>query len=113
MKSMIEKFGITPGPWEWHIHEYWDSLQHNCKVVLDDGSAGGEYNPSIVHDEPNAKLIAAAPDLLEVLIEVMARAEYWSEYYVPVGIHDRIKNAVEKATGRTAEEVKEIYNARD
>lgn len=37
--------------------------------------------------------------MLAVLEDVDACAEYWSEYYVPVGIHDRIKSAI--AIGKT------------
>ena len=32
--------------------------------------------------------------LLEVLKEVQECSAYWSEYYVPIGIHDRIQAAI-------------------
>lgn len=51
--------------------------------------------------EANARLIAAAPDLLAVVKELEASAEYWSEYDVPIGIVDRIKEAIAKAEGRS------------
>jgi len=51
--------------------------------------------------DANARLIAAAPDLLEVLQELSDSAKYWSEYDVPVGIVDRIRQAIQKATGET------------
>jgi hypothetical protein len=44
-------------------------------------------------------LAAAAPDLLTVLQEVQACAAYWSEYDVPLGMAQRIKAAIAKATG--------------
>lgn len=47
--------------------------------------------------EANARLIAAAPDLLEVLKELEECAGYWSEYDVPLGIVDRIRAAIAKA----------------
>ncbi len=47
----------------------------------------------------NARLIAAAPDLLAVCQELSASADYWSEYDVPLGIVDRINLAIAKATG--------------
>jgi len=45
-------------------------------------------------------LFAAAPEMLEVLQELDECAVYWSEYDVPLGIHDRIKAAIAKAEGR-------------
>ena len=48
-------------------------------------------------EEANARLIAAAPDMLAVLLELQASAAYWSEYDVPLGIVDRINAAIEKA----------------
>lgn len=50
----------------------------------------------------NANLIAAAPDLLKVLIELRESADYWSEYDVPCGIVERINAAISKATGEKA-----------
>ena len=51
-------------------------------------------------DDANARLIAAAPDLLAVLQELEESSSYWSDYDVPVGIVDRIKAAITKATGK-------------
>jgi hypothetical protein len=44
-------------------------------------------------------------EMLDCLIELYESAVYWSEYDVPIGIVDRIKNIIEKATGKTIEEV--------
>ena len=60
---------------------------------------------SYVDDEPiavpkteaNAALIAAAPDMYAVLKELAGCSQYWSEYDVPLGIHDRIADALAKA----------------
>ena len=49
--------------------------------------------------EANARLIAAAPELLAVLKELQESAVYWSEYDVPLGIVDRINAAIAKAEG--------------
>jgi septum formation inhibitor-activating ATPase MinD len=38
-------------------------------------------------------------EMLEVLQELDECAYYWSQYDVPVGIHDRIKSAIAKAKG--------------
>lgn len=47
--------------------------------------------------EDDARLIAAAPDLLAVLKELEESASYWSEYDVPLGIVERIRAALAKA----------------
>lgn len=59
---------------------------------------------SFKHDELKAKydVVYAALEhdakvkkqMLEVLRELQECSEYWSEYYVPVGIHERIANAI-------------------
>lgn len=40
---------------------------------------------------------AAYAKMLEVLKEVQECSEYWSEYCVPLGIHERIANAIKAA----------------
>lgn len=47
----------------------------------------------------NARLIAAAPDLLAVALELAESVAYWSEYDVPIGIVERLRAAIAKATG--------------
>ena len=49
--------------------------------------------------QPDARLIAAAPELLTVLQDLQQSASYWSEYDVPLGIVERINAAIAKATG--------------
>ena len=46
---------------------------------------------------------AAYAQMLEVLKEVQECSEYWSECFVPVGIHERIANAI-----KAAEEANEL-----
>lgn len=50
----------------------------------------------------NAKLFAGAHGLLSVALELDECAAYWSEYDVPIGIHDRLKAAIAKALGPNA-----------
>ena len=57
---------------------------------------------SINEQKANARLIAAAPDLLAVVEELEESADYWSEYDVPLGIVDRLRAAIAKATGGQA-----------
>jgi hypothetical protein len=56
-------------------------------------------NQQLTTTEANARLIAAAPELLQILQELKQSAYYWSEYDVPIGIVERINTAISKATG--------------
>jgi hypothetical protein len=51
----------------------------------------------ICWSEDVARLGASHEQMLEVLKELQECSEYWSEYFVPLGIHDRIKNAIKAA----------------
>jgi hypothetical protein len=86
----------TPGPWRvvdsWNDHMV--EGQNGEEIIWQDGPHG---TPTI--NEANARLIAAAPDLLAVLEELQESAAYWSEYDVPIGIVDRINAAIAKAKG--------------
>ena len=60
----------TPGPWYWSR----DTMENRCDITLDSEATG--Y--SILYccekpREPNARLIAAAPDLLDQLINARNR----------------------------------------
>lgn len=43
------------------------------------------------------QLLADKAELAAVLLELAECSQYWSEYDVPLGIHDRIKAALAKA----------------
>lgn len=68
---------ITPGPWkwveddgDWYLIEAFnrDSQKYpSLGCIISDGSACGEYIPDIEMDNPDAKLIEAAPLMLEAL----------------------------------------------
>ena len=45
------------------------------------------------------RLAAAAPALLDVCVDLVESAEYWSDYEVPCGIVDRLNAAIAKAGG--------------
>jgi hypothetical protein len=47
----------------------------------------------------NSQLIAAAPDMYGVICELEESAVYWSEYDVPLGIVEKLQNALAKARG--------------
>ena len=82
----------TPGPWEsvgWDVRCKRGSVV--CKVLPWD------YSGTREEDRANLAIISAAPGLLEVLEEVEECSRYWSEYDVPIGLHDRIQAAIAKA----------------
>ena len=41
------------------------------------------------------KLIKQRDDLLNVCLELQESAEYWSEYFVPIGIVERLDSVIE------------------
>jgi hypothetical protein len=111
----------TPGPWflaDWELDDgpNKDVIEAREPEVVAPGSRsiwlGGvrcmqiaTVRDSSVDEETtsaNARLMAAAPNLLAVLQELEESADYWSEYDVPLGIVDRIRAAIAKATGEPA-----------
>lgn len=102
----------TPGPWHWEWAHGAYSLQNDAgRQVCDDGSACDEYNRAIdPADEgesgANARLIAAAPDLLlelqqaVMVIEALHGAPAWEIFYNNAPEMRRIRAAIAKATGR-------------
>ena len=97
----MSKLNHTPVPW--HYVDY--SPQFNgCLPVYDIRDDNGTCVAEVVHNESNARLIAAAPDMLDALV-VAYRA-------IPIdsnGTKDcplcKIQAAIESATGLPIEEV--------
>lgn len=102
----------TMGPWKFEVVDETDSFL-GCKRL--DGGDGGtvidlsdEWTgyPECGQDlqmtisKDDAALIAAAPEMLDVLEELRESASYWSEYDVPLGIVERIEYAIMKARGK-------------
>lgn len=48
----------------------------------------------------NANLIATVYEMYDVLSQLEESVCYWSEYDVPIGIVDKIKNVLAKARGK-------------
>ena len=112
----------TPGPWV--AHRYWvsdDTHYHgvmarasddgrevrvcSCLPISDDGQVGGESNC-------NARLIAAAPELLAALIDMRDELNSWvwdgtGVFGVSAAynkhLNDMILKAIAKATGKESE----------
>lgn len=58
----------TPGPWRWHANPHGGARVVTTGVAVADVLArGGVPHPAQEHCEANARLISAAPDMLEAL----------------------------------------------
>ena len=94
----------TPGPWTHDTSDQTVMVQVGkkilaiCSIERIDSAPRESYEFGCVSNA-NARLIAAAPDLLSVVEELEESADYWSEYDVPLGIVDRLRAAIAKATG--------------
>lgn len=103
---------ITPGPWTW---EY-DPWRETATVTGADGDAVAQVRGNLGYDvlpEDNARLIAAAPDMLEALIEADYTICKLCRVINPQHIDcttcsdaERLRKTIEKATGKTWEEIK-------
>lgn len=99
----------TPGPWITHP---WSGGSDDPRWrVIQRGSSGGAPGLAVVHPrwnaqgatvEANARLIAAAPEMLALLLRLQESAAYWGDYAVPLGIVDDINKVIEKATAGSA-----------
>ena len=83
----------TPGPWISTPDPCW----HDEAMIGIEGSKPDHVACCALKD---AALISAAPDMYAVLRELAECSQYWSEYDVPLGIHDRIAAALAKASGQ-------------
>jgi hypothetical protein len=97
---------MTPGPWKW-VEErggVYRLIGADGTVVADDGSAWGEYGGWMNSpDEPNARLIAAAPDLLEAIQGFRRQLKIYASVYLwDKEVHrllDECDAAIAKARG--------------
>ena len=93
MEKRRSSLAHTPGPWHYKKDGFrisignqstrHDYLAHNYTVSTIDGNS--------LQSEANARLIAAAPDLLEAAKEALHLAER--------GVAERLRYAIAKATG--------------
>ena len=96
----MTEFKHTPGPWDGKDIFFRSVNGFSFSFPFDDNDEASA----------NCRLIAAAPEMLDILMELFESAEYWSEYDVPIGIVDNIKNTIEHATGLTITEAIAAYN---
>ena len=82
----MEQQKHTPGPWkaEWHRkYKQWNVFPESGKAVVSVTDLCGEYSKE--ETEANARLIAAAPDLLEALMTEQKALELAHTNYGEVG----------------------------
>jgi hypothetical protein len=97
---MSREFKGTPGPWKWVSgnHNYYHFLKSvGGTYVHSDGSACGEYSPDIDVNGSDAKLIAAAPELLEALQTIVGYIKQDGSYS-PLAI-ESLELVINKALG--------------
>lgn len=97
----------TPGPWEWDgpVWNY-DPENEAPWLIPSNDDTKAVMTGTINCDEANARLIAAAPDLLEALQGVVKWADDNGRDFKFVASSEsdsvmRILRAIEKATGAT------------
>jgi hypothetical protein len=72
-------------------------VDRNDRIVRWDGLE----SPCSRRGQRNARMILAIPKMLAVLEELDECAAYWSEYDVPLGLHERIKAAIKAGRGES------------
>ena len=84
----------TPGPWR-------DGQDGNCRVYGPDGQGEDSGLIAVVYKgRANARLIAAAPDLLDALFRTLNYIENTeTELGILLGCGDAARAAIAKATG--------------
>ena len=97
----------TPGPWKVRkdYGRHWISAGKGKREILiadiidvETGVGSGETETNLQQIVANARLIAAAPELLQACQELVRVGE--PEYGIAVGILAKAKDAITKATGQ-------------
>ena len=100
----------TKGPWIWNggylISYIPDKFSaggyQDFEIIADDGSAHGEYSATLDPDSADARLIAAAPDLLEALEGVLSWHDDADNLHKPLEVraaYMRARAAIARAKG--------------
>lgn len=100
---------FTPGPWEVIDGTTMFPPKEALFVQRENGLGAGDVicraenyvsgRPINDEDRANARLIAAAPDLLDACIEALALFDNHPEIYVNVGTYQVLNAAINKARG--------------
>ena len=98
---MIEKLGITSPPWEPVIGKYgWVVKGKDCAIAM---MQKEQHVLKQTHErqDRDARLISAAPEMLEALIELQNHNDLYPQGW-------NVKDIIAKATGHSWAEVKEL-----
>jgi len=94
--SIIEKLGITPGPWG-GVHGEGTGVKSHSIL-----SKKANKRLCVTNKTEDALLISTAPEMLEALIEICNERTYLSYFQLEA------IECIEKATGKSWEEIKEL-----
>jgi hypothetical protein len=83
----------TPGPWN-IFQSIGLEVEADGIPICEIWQRGDEEQ-----EQANARLIAAAPDLLATLQACDEAMKYMSEYDIPITLPEQVKAALKKATG--------------
>ena len=99
--------GHTKGPWEVNSYHFGPPVKLGGATVYSvtfDREVLGNPSPALVCDHisevEDANLIAAAPELLELLIEARRTLEMWKDVAPAVSLCADIDSAIAKAKGQ-------------
>ena len=98
----------TPGPWEYEVtNETPNRLDIIIQASIGGKDIGWNYVIPDGEGEANARLIAAAPEMLEMIVEIYRgfKAAIDTTGYTPPKVNQIIVDLIEKATGMTIDEV--------
>ena len=126
-KGIIEKLGITPGPWFDEnqtppIRKYYGmrscgSYSKEIFSISETWSTNSETEHNGAEMEANKKMLIATPEMLEALIEIVSKFQSIvpaNTKYVKQYQDEFLKNydiqikAIQKATGKSWEEIKAL-----
>ena len=108
--NIIEKLGITPGPWDCSREDDLFGKETECReITAGQGFYGSEKNGFDIiayMSDANTRLIASAPEMLEALIGIGLALE---DYSGGLGFYNEtIQDVIKKATGLELEKIKEL-----